>query len=144
MGKKGECWQEVKKQAFNIDLESIKADIEDPKNRSVRKKLTDEEAEISHAMSELEKLKSIPPKIWNKIEEWGKTTGMLSMQQQSVAWNLPARIRNNSKISDYERNSGVRILDAVIDHAPQILFEIDNMEVNLTQDDALEYSNITM
>lgn len=142
--KKEECWQEVKKQAFEIDLESIKASMEDPKNRSVRKKLTDEEAEVNLAMNELEKLKSIPATIWNKIEEWGKTTGMLSMQQQSVAWNLPARIRNSSKISDYERNSGVRILETVIDHAPQILFEIDNMEINLTQDDVPEYSNISI
>ncbi len=123
--KKEECWQSVKKQTFDIDLESIKADLEDPKNPSIRKLLTDEDAEHNQAISELEKLKSIPSDIWNKIEEWGKATGMLSVQQQNVAWNLPAKIRNNSKISDYERNSGVRILDTVIEHAPQILFEIE-------------------
>jgi hypothetical protein len=137
--KKEECWLEVKKQAFDFDIESIKADLEDPKNRLVRKMLTEEEADGNLALGELEKLKSVPAKIWNKIEEWGQATGMLSVQQQSVAWNLPGRFRNNNKISEYERNSGIRILDMVIENAPQILFEIDDVETYLTDDDAPAY-----
>jgi hypothetical protein len=137
--KKEECWLEVKKQAFDFDVESIKADLEDPKSRLVRKKLTEEEAEGNLVISDLEKLKSVPAKIWNKIEEWGQSTGMLSVQQQSVAWNLPGRFRNNNKISEYERNSGIRILDMVIENAPQILFEIDDVETYLTDDDAPAY-----
>lgn len=123
--KKEDCWMEVKKQSFEFELESIHADLEDPKNPSLRKLLTEEDAEHNIAISELEKLKSVPAAIWNKIEDWGKATGMLSIQQQNVAWNLPGKIRNNSKISDYERNSGIRILDTVIENAPEILFEID-------------------
>lgn len=126
--KKEECWQEVKKKNFSFDLESIKADLEDPKNPPSRKKLSEEEAAESQLAEELEKIKSVPGKTWNKIEEWGKTTGLLSVQQQSVAWNLPGKIRSNMKISDYERASGIRIIGTVIDNAPEILFEIDDIE----------------
>lgn len=131
--KKEECWQEVKKQNFTMDLEGIKVDLEDPKNPPSRKKLTEEEAADTQAAAEIEKIKSVPGKIWHKIEEWGKTTDLLSVQQQNVAWNLPGKIRSNSKISDYERTSGIRIIDKVIDHAPEILFEIDEMESTSSQ-----------
>jgi hypothetical protein len=133
--KKEECWQEVKKQNFIIDLDSIQADLEDPKNLASRKKLSDEEAALTQSAADIEKIKSVPGKIWHKIEEWGRTTELLSVQQQSVAWNLPGKIRGNSKISDYERNSGIRIIDTVIDNAPEILFEIDDIENIPLQDE---------
>ncbi len=126
--KKEECWLEVKKQDFTVDFRSIKADLEDPKNIQLRKKLSEDEAEQSQISFELEKIKSVPDKIWHMIEEWGRVTGLLSVQQQNVAWNLSGKVRSNIKISDYERSSGIRIIDTVIDHAPEILFEIDDME----------------
>lgn len=123
--KKEECWQEIKKQKFSLDLQSVKSDLEDPKNPPSRKKLSDDEAVQAQIHAELEKIKTVPGNIWHNIEEWGKTTGLLSVQQQSVAWNIPGRIRNNSKISDYERSSAIRILDTVIENAPEIVFDID-------------------
>lgn len=132
--KKEDCWLEIKKQDFTIDVESIKTDLEDIKNPSSRKKVSDEDAVQNQIAAEWEKIKSIPGQIWHKIEEWGKITDILSVQQQSVAWNMPGRIRKNSKISDYERASALRIIDVVIEHAPEILLEIDNIEVAQTHD----------
>lgn len=125
--KKEECWQEVKKQNFQIPLETIKADLIDPRNNSMRKRLTEEEAYQSQVQAETERVKSVPSAVWSKIEEWGRATGLLTVQQQSVAWNLAGRIRNNNKITDYERTAGMRIMDAVIEYAPEILFEIDGL-----------------
>lgn len=131
--KKEECWLEIKKQKFSLDLESIRADREDPKNPLSRKKLSDDEAADSQIMAELDKIQTVPSAIWQKIEDWGKTTGLLSVQQQSVAWNIQGRIRNKTRISDYERASAIRILDTVIDHVPEIFLEIDELDNNISE-----------
>ena len=131
--KKEECWQEIKKQNFPLDIQNIKADLEDPRNPASRKKLSEDEAADQKIKAEIEKIRSVPGEVWHKIEEWGRTTSLLSVQQQSVAWNIPGRLRNNTKISDYERASAIRILDMVIDNAPEILFEIEEPDNVFTE-----------
>lgn len=123
--KKEECWLEIKKQSFSLDIAGIKSDLEDPKKPQSRKKLSEDDAEAIQKNNELEKIRSVPGPIWSKIEEWGKATNLLSVQQQSVAWNICGKLRNKSRISDYERTSAIRILDVIIDHAPEILFDIE-------------------
>ena len=136
--KKEECWLDLKSQNFDVNLTSIGQDLEDPKSPTSRKKLSEEETEILQVKQEIEIIKSISPEVWGKIEEWGKLNGTLSVQQQSAAWNLARRIRNKSKISGYERNSAIRIIDTVISYAPQILFEIEEEEINLKQEAIFE------
>jgi hypothetical protein len=123
--KKEECWLEVRKNKFSLNLDTISADLENRKSLNSRKKLSEEDSVKSQIASDLSKIKSIPGEVWHKIEDWGKATGHLSVQLQNVAWNLPARIRNNSVISDYERGSGIKILETVIDNAPEILLDIE-------------------
>ena len=126
--KKEECWSYLKNSELNIDFSQIKADLEDPKNPSYRKRIDDEESTLLQVQEELEKLRSIPPSIWHKIEDWGKVTGELSEQRKTVAYNLAGRIRNNSKITDFERQTGNAIIDTVIEKAPEILEQIDDLD----------------
>ena len=140
--KKEECWNELKKQDFNINFSQIKQDFEDPKNPSQRRRITDEEAAQTQIQEELEKIKSVPSKVWHKIEDWGRATELLTPQQKDVSYNLAARVRNNTKISDYERQSGVKILDIVIENAPELLDEID--ELNEQQKQQSDKSEITV
>lgn len=126
--KKEECWNILKEQDFKIDFKSLlKQDFEDPKNSSQRKRVSDEETSQMQIQEDIEKLKSIPPKIWHKIEDWGRNAGTLTEQQKTVAYNLCGRIRNNSKILEYERQTGIAILDLVILKAPELLYEIDEL-----------------
>lgn len=134
--KKEECWSYLKNSEFNTDFNQIRADLEDPKNPSYRKRIDDEESTLLQVQEELEKLRSIPPSIWYKIEDWGKVTGELSEQRKTVAYNLAGRIRNNSKISDFERQTGNAIIDTVIEKAPELLEQIDdlNKDNNISSD----------
>lgn len=125
--KKEECWVEVKKQNFEIDFTRIKQDLEDLKNPSQRRRITDEETSQVQINEDLEKLKSIPPKMWLKIEDWGRRTELLTPQQRDVAYNIGARIRNNQKISDYERRCGIKIVDIVIENASELFDLIDEI-----------------
>jgi len=129
--KKEECWNQLKEQDFKIDYEqSLKQDFIDLKNALQRKRKSDEETDQVQIQEDIDKIKSVPYKIWRKIEDWGRTTEMLSDQQKSVAYNISGRVRNNSKISDYERKSGIALIDFVIENAPELLDEIDDLNEN--------------
>lgn len=137
--KKEDCWLQVKKQDFDIDWDSIKSDLYNTKTNSLRRNQSSEELDNNLVAEELNRITSIPDKIWYKIEEWGKATELLSIQQQTVAWNMPAKIRNKSKISDYERNSAIRILDIVLKNNADLLLEIDNNDNNASQVESNDY-----
>jgi hypothetical protein len=122
--KKEECWRDVKEQDFSMNMESIKDDLENLKSISSRAK--DSGAATSLKINEaLERIRAVPASTWNRIEKWGKTTGLLSVQQQAVAWNLSIRLRNQTKIADNDRNSGIVILNTVTYNAPELLKATD-------------------
>ena len=121
--KREECWEQLKKQKLEIELDSIKADMQDSKSNSQRRKTTEEETEALQIEEDLAKLKSILPKTWMNIEEWGKATGLLTSNQQTGAWNIYIRLKNNNRLTEPERIIGLKILDIVIEHSPEILSE---------------------
>lgn len=126
--KKEECWEEVKKQKFDVDFSLLKSDMEDTKNPPARRKITEEENIQRQIEADIEKVRSVPYRKWLQIEEWGKVTDLLSVNQLNAAWNIATKVRANSKLSDYERNAGVRIIDTVIENSPEILMEIEESD----------------
>jgi hypothetical protein len=109
----------------------LKSDFEDPKNPSQRKRIADEESTLNQIEEELDKLRSIPPEIWHRIEKWGRATGELGEQKKTVVFNMAGRVRNNTKISDYERQTAIAILDEVIIKVPELLDGIDELNEQL-------------
>jgi hypothetical protein len=142
--KKEECWTDLKNRDLNIDLKTIKADLEDSKNPSLRKRMADEESTLIQVQEEIEKLKSVPPSVWHDIEEWGIATRELTEQRKTVAYNLAGRVRNKTKITDFERRAGISILDLVIEKAPQLLDRIDELNDKANEKMQNEKSDITI
>ena len=136
--KKEECWEKLKNNNFSFDLSTIIPDLIDKKNSAKRTIISDDDAEIKNQQEESKKIKSISSKIWKKIEEWGRETENLSSVQQSIAWNLTLKVRNNSDISLNEVSKGNAILDIVIDKAPELLFEVDDIQEDYLKDKASE------
>jgi hypothetical protein len=125
--KKEDCWMQVKNNDFSFDLSVIKQDLIDKKNPPKRVIISDDETELQKREEDLEKIKSIPTAIWKKIEDWGRETDSLSNNQQSIAWNLSLKVRNNSPILTNEITNGIGIIEKVIDKAPELLFESDEI-----------------
>ena len=125
--KKEDCWIKVKNNDFGFDLSVVKQDLIDKKNPPKRVIISDDETELQKRQEDLEKIKSIPTAIWKKIEEWGRETDNLSNNQQSIAWNLSLKVRNNSPILANEMSNGISIIEKVIDKAPELFFEIDEL-----------------
>ena len=125
--KKEDCWFLVKKHKFQFNLEDLKDDLIDKKNPSKRQLISNDDTSQQQIDEELNKIKSIPFSIWKKIEEYGYNTKNLTEQQLNVAFTLASRVRLSTKISDYERVAGIKIIDIIIDKAPEILFESDEV-----------------
>ncbi len=125
--KNEDCWLQVKANNFGFDLAAIKQDLIDKKNPPKRVIISDDEAELQKRQEDLEKIKTISTDIWKKIEEWGRETDNLSNNQQSIAWNLSLKVRNNTPILVNEISNGISIIEKVIDKAPELLFEIDEL-----------------
>lgn len=125
--KKEECWLKVRNNDFGFDLSGIKQDLIDKKNPPKRVIISDDENELQKRKEELEKVKSIPTAIWKKIEDWGRNTDNLSNNQQSIAWNLALKVRNNTSILANELSNGITIIDKVIEKAPELLFDIEDL-----------------
>jgi len=125
--KKEECWEALKKENFGIDLSQVKSDLETPGKKPLRRKLSESESDQIQIDTELSRLRSIPPPVWHKIEEWAKVNDEFTIQMRSIAFDLASRVRNNTAISNYERNTGMKILDVVIEKYPELLSEVDNV-----------------
>ncbi|MFA9391652.1 MAG: AIPR family protein [Prolixibacteraceae bacterium] len=140
--KKEECWITIKENNFDIDFNSLKPDFISSKT-PIRKSITEDEQVKIEIQEELDRIKAIPHQIWSKIENWGRETGELTSYKSGIAFNMSGRIRNNSFISDNERKNAIEIIDKVIETAPDLLFEIDEIE-NQKEDITEENPEITI
>lgn len=131
--KKEECWEAVKRENFKIDISQIKSDLEDPKKKSVRRRLSESETEHIQIEAELITIRSIPSSVWHKIEEWAGVNNEFTLQVRNVAFILATRVRNNSEISNYERTTGIKILNSIIEKAPELLKESDNLPITTNE-----------
>jgi hypothetical protein len=123
--KKEECWNSIKIEGFNINLENLKGDLGN-KSSEKRKKLTEDETQKAEFEASLNRLKSIHIKTWKKIEDWGRETQNLSQYQYDMASTLNSKIRNNRSITDIERNVGEVILNLVADINAELFFDMDS------------------
>jgi mRNA-degrading endonuclease YafQ of YafQ-DinJ toxin-antitoxin module len=125
--KKEECWNAIKEYDFNIDFHDLSSDYIKP--NSIKRKSIEKDEQVQIEINEeLDRIKSIPPKIWDKIEKWGHETKTFSSYMSSIAFNMAGKVRNNSFISDNDRKKAIEIIDIVIQNAPDLLFEIDDLE----------------
>ena len=138
--KKEECWLMVKDNDFLFDLSEIKNDLIDKKSNSKRLVISEEDSELQKLKEDTDKLYSIPPAVWKKIEAWGNETDELTKNQQNIVWNITQKIRTKAALPLNEIKSGLQILEKVIDNKPELLFDIDDADLQpqTTKNDEVE------
>lgn len=123
--KKEDCWERLKATNLNMGLDELKNDLLS-NGSSNRRKLTKEDTDQAEIEASLERIKSIHPKTWKKIENWGRETSKFSQYQIDMANTLGKRIRSNRVISDNERKQGEEILNIVADKNPELFFDMED------------------
>lgn len=128
--KKEDCWETVKQEHWNLDLDSIKSDLASEEQLQKRKSIADDIDENTLQKEyEISLLKSIPYALWKKIEQWGKDTGFLSTNQQTFAgFDMSNKIKFNRVISDSDRSKAITIYEKVCEYNIDLLAEADDLE----------------
>lgn len=144
--KRESCWQSVSRQKFAIDLSAIHADLIDPANPPVRKTLTDDDAEKLQQENNANWLCSVPAIVWDQITEWGRLTSLLTFHQQQVAGDIAKKIRQwreqaPVRLVASEINSGLYILERVMEHTPQLLENMPDDATPVADDTAVNVEN---
>jgi hypothetical protein len=137
--RKEDCWDLVKKQNFDLDFNSIKEDLNATRiYPNKRQNNSDIEILEIQRNENLDKLKSIPYETWKTIERWGRETNSLSPYLQSIADSIIGHLKNRRIFKDVEITKGLEIIDILIEKAPEILFETDNISESKISDDQIE------
>ena len=125
--KKEECWLAVRNsKRWDYDLESIRADLIDPKH-PVARKVTVNTVVDNKFEHDLKIIKSIPYKLWQKIADWGGESGELNLNLQSKAREIADNLKYNRILSSASVARGMAIFDKVCEENYELLEDIDRL-----------------
>ena len=127
--KKEDCWETIKRQHWDIDYNSIKADFATIEQIKKRKSVVDDlDTDTMQKEYDISLLRSIPYALWKKIAEWGKDTGLLTTSQQSFAsFDMANAIKFNRAITDNNHNKAMNIYETVCENNIELLAEADEL-----------------
>jgi hypothetical protein len=122
---KEECWRTVKEKFIIPPIESIRKDMYDSETFAKRYSASDSlDIELESINQEL--IKSISSETWQKIADWGKDSGCLTLPDQNTARNLAHKIRFDYEINQRDIKKGIQIYEIVCRNDYEIL-ESDNV-----------------
>jgi hypothetical protein len=121
--KKEECWNAIKNEDFNIDLESLKADLEN-KSSEKRKRITEDEVENELIKAEVDFIKSIPNAKWLEISKIGTEIENITQHLKDRAINIQSSLRLNKVLSENQRKDAIKIIENILASSPNFFDEV--------------------
>lgn len=125
--KKEECWDKVKSNSWNFNINEITADMIDETNPPKRNIISDTDNAKETVKHEIELIRSIPFSLWKKIEQWGRDSGFLNINYISEAGNIAYKVKNNRPLMDNDRRRAMAIFNIVCEHNIELLEEADEL-----------------
>lgn len=125
--KKEECWDKVKGHTFAYDLAQIKDDLIDSSNPPARRVTGEDQSGNGTYEHEMGIIHSIPPSLWNKIADWGQTSGFLAIHYQSAARDTAHKLKYNHLITETDRKRAMAIYEIVCKYNIELLDEADEL-----------------
>lgn len=125
--KKEECWDKVKGHTFAYDLAQIKDDLIDSSNPPARRVTGEDLSGNGTYEHEMGIIRSIPPSLWNKIADWGQTSGFLAIHYQSAARDTAHKLKYNHLITETDRKRAMAIYEIVCKYNFELLDEADEL-----------------
>ena len=125
--KKEECWDLVKANTFAFDINEIAGDLIDPKNPPIRKVFSDSDEKSDTYEYEMGIIRSIPPSLWQKIADWGQSSGCLAITYQSAAKDIAYKLKYHHLIAETDRRRAMAIYENVCRNNIELLDEADSL-----------------
>src|SRR5690554_159089 len=124
--KKEECWNAIKNNNFDIDLDSLKADLEN-KSSEKRKRITEDEVENNLIQAELDFVKSIPIAKWLEISKIGSDVENLTQHLKDRAINIQSSLRLNKALTENQRKDAIKIIENILAISPNFFDEVSEV-----------------
>lgn len=121
--KKEECWNAVKYEDFDIDLESLKEGLES-KSSEKRKRLSEDEVDNQLVQAELNFVKSIPIAKWLEISKIGSDIENMTQHLKDRAINIQSSLRLNKVLSENQRKDAIKIIENILASSPNFFDEV--------------------
>lgn len=126
--KKEECWKSIKNEDFNMDLESLKADLEN-KSSEKRKRITEDEVESQLIQAEEEFIKSIPNSKWIEISKVGSEIENITQHLKDRAINIQSSLRLNKVLTENQRKDAIKIIENILASSPNFFDEVSGASI---------------
>ncbi len=125
--KKEECWEKVKTNNWEYNINDISSDLIDETNPQKRKSISNDDDNDSISQYQTEIIHNIPPALWNKIADWGRDCGFLNISSQSAARDIAHKLKFKHKLTDSDRKRGFTIYEIVCENNIELLEEADSL-----------------
>ena len=140
--KKDECWELVKQNEWNFNIEEIKSDLIDENNPPKRKILSNQDVSNEDEKHQENLLRSIPYALWEKIGKWGRDNGLLDIPQQGWASDVAFIVQHNRQFGDRDKKHAMFLFELVCKHNIELLEEADVIAES-EKPDAKSFNDIT-
>jgi len=117
--KKAECWEKLKKWPLNVDLKDLKPEYYTPEEMQTRY----EESDLDEVGREevINRIKEIGPEGWIKIDQWGKASGNLGIQDSGFIWKMIRKIEKEKTFTIKELRKAEELITIVEKSYPTLL-----------------------
>jgi hypothetical protein len=139
--KKEECWNMLKGNDLDIELETIRVHLIGKASSRRRVSLSDSEIENKLIESELEVISSIPLNKWSDISKLTSSIEEVSQHLKDRAVNIMSTLKQGRQLSDRQRHDALRIIDTLVTKAPDFFNEIQTTSPELEAAKG-QYSNL--
>ena len=124
--KKEDCWNLLMQRGLpTINLSSLQADYADPAQAAKRHQRSSDELAEEERRQQVEALTGLGEKGWQLIENWGRTSQVMSAHQLNRCSNIAAAISRRHALTDSEVGNGHTVLNLVLEHNPTLLDDFD-------------------
>jgi hypothetical protein len=121
--KKEECWNAIRNEDFDIELEILKTDLEN-KSSEKRKRITEDEVENQLIQAEVDFIKSIPKAKWLEINKIGSEIENITQHLKDRAINIQSSLRLNKVLSENQRRDAIKIIENILVSSPNFFDEV--------------------
>lgn len=125
--KKEECWEKIKEHTFAYDLADIAGDLIDPENPPARRSASENKVKSGTYEHEMGIIRAIPASLWDKIADWGQSSGYLAIHLQNAAKVTAHKLKHSLLLTEGDRKRAMEAYEIVCKYNIELLDEADEL-----------------
>jgi hypothetical protein len=122
--KKEDCWNALKEEVLNIDVDDLSQLLINPVQLNKRTQISEDEVDDKIIEAELYLIKSIPLDKWSEISRLGSNIDEITQHQKDRAINIMSSLKLKKLLTENQRKDAIKIIDIILKKSPQFFDEL--------------------